>query len=118
MYFSNYGLLDARGGWEVDHSRPRAAGGSDHGNNLYGAHISCNRSKGAVSSRAARTRHGTPRTPKSRGQRQEDKRETRFLIGTVVAAAGLSLLAWLSNRPALRHHLPDSRPGQEVSACS
>lgn len=98
MYFSNYGLPDARGGWEVDHSRPRASGGTDHGNNLYGAHISCNRDKGALSSRAARARHGTTRAPKSREQRQDEKREIRFIVGAGLAVVGLSLLSLLANR--------------------
>lgn len=44
----NYGADGQRGAWEVDHSLPRARGGSDHGNNLRPAHIACNRSKQAA----------------------------------------------------------------------
>lgn len=46
MSLSNYGRPGARGAWEIEHSRPRVKGGTDHGNNLYGAHIKCNRAKG------------------------------------------------------------------------
>jgi 5-methylcytosine-specific restriction endonuclease McrA len=35
-----------RGVWEVEHSVARAKCGSNHGNNLYAACITCNRSKG------------------------------------------------------------------------
>ncbi|KXB05573.1 hypothetical protein AKJ50_00570 [candidate division MSBL1 archaeon SCGC-AAA382A13] len=48
LVFRNYGqkrsLIGGR--WEVDHSKPKAKGGTDHLNNLYPACISCNRSKG------------------------------------------------------------------------
>ncbi|MGH7298189.1 MAG: HNH endonuclease, partial [Polyangiaceae bacterium] len=43
--FKNYGTQGARGAWTVDHSMARAAGDTDHGNNLYVACISCNSSK-------------------------------------------------------------------------
>ncbi|MGH8222270.1 MAG: HNH endonuclease [Woeseiaceae bacterium] len=61
----NYGEQDARGAWEVDHSVPRAEGGSDNLNNLVPAHIECNRSKQDTSSRSARRRHGRTRAPMS-----------------------------------------------------
>jgi len=53
MYLTNYGKFGERGAWEVEHSVARARGGTDHGNNLYGAHISCNREKRDGSTRAA-----------------------------------------------------------------
>lgn len=45
LAFSNYGKRNARGGWEVEHSNPRANGGTDHGRNLYAACWSCNLKK-------------------------------------------------------------------------
>ena len=57
--FSAYGDVYHRKGWEVDHSIPRAKGGTDHLNNLLPAHTSCNRSKGAYSTRTARNWYGT-----------------------------------------------------------
>lgn len=45
LAFSNYGNLGSRGAWEVDHSIPKAKGGTDNLNNLFPAHTSCNRVK-------------------------------------------------------------------------
>ena len=42
----NYGTIGRRGSWEVDHSRPKARGGTDHINNLVPACVPCNREKG------------------------------------------------------------------------
>jgi 5-methylcytosine-specific restriction endonuclease McrA len=50
LAFSNYGVLGARGAWEVDHSRSRRAGGTDYLRNLFPSCISCNRSKGSLHS--------------------------------------------------------------------
>lgn len=63
--FSNYGVHSARGGWHVDHSIPLAEGGTDHLNNLYPAHTSCNCSKQASSSLTARQAYGRTRAPMS-----------------------------------------------------
>ena len=35
LAFYNYGIVDAKGAWEVEHSRPRALGGTHDGNNKY-----------------------------------------------------------------------------------
>lgn len=62
LAFSNYACSGERGAWEVEHSVPRAAGGTDRLNNLFAACIDCNRSKGACSTRSCRgqgTRPGT-----------------------------------------------------------
>jgi 5-methylcytosine-specific restriction endonuclease McrA len=63
--FSNYGNHGARGAWEVDHSKPVAEGGTDHLNNLFPAHTSCNRSKQDASSRSSRKENGRTRAPLS-----------------------------------------------------
>lgn len=52
LAWCNYGVLGTHGAWEVEHSIPRAAGGTDHLNNLYPACIGCNRSKGDGSTRS------------------------------------------------------------------
>ena len=44
--FNAYGLSDVEGGWHLDHSQPRAKGGTDHLNNLFVACAGCNCSKG------------------------------------------------------------------------
>lgn len=72
--------------WEVDHSKPRAKGGSNHGNNLKPATISANRSKQARSSRAARRAHGLPRSPMSPAE-QERRRSQNTRTGVAIGAA-------------------------------
>ena len=46
IYWHSYGKLTPMG-WEVDHSKPKAAGGTDHLNNLQPLHWQANRNKGA-----------------------------------------------------------------------
>jgi len=58
MSFTNYGMARKKGAWEVEHSVPRAKGGTDHGNNLFGAHITCNREKSDFTTQTARSWHG------------------------------------------------------------
>lgn len=57
--------------WEIDHSVARARGGSDYVRNLRPACISCNRSKGETSSRAARRWFGHTRAPMSKKSKQK-----------------------------------------------
>jgi hypothetical protein len=84
--WKNYGVFGARGGWEVDHSRPRANGGTDHGNNLFAACISCNRSKQHDSTRAVRRANGVSRAPISAAERV--RRRDRVVAG---GGAGLAV---------------------------
>ena len=86
LAFSNYGKFGTRGAWEIEHSSPKAKGGSNHGNNLYAAHISCNRSKRDGSTRAARARHGRTRAPRSIENRKA-QRINNTVIGTGVGFA-------------------------------
>ena len=91
MYLTNYGKFGERGAWEVEHSVARARGGTDHGNNLYGAHISCNREKRDGSTRAARARNGLTRAPLSREARA-DARTENTVLGVGAGALALGLL--------------------------
>jgi 5-methylcytosine-specific restriction endonuclease McrA len=54
----NYGNLDGKGSWEVDHSKPVARGGTNHLNNLRPVCISCNRKKGTDTTPSARRKFG------------------------------------------------------------
>jgi hypothetical protein len=83
----NYAAHGKRGAWEVDHSVPRARGGSDHGNNLQAACISCNRSKQDSHNRAIRHEHGHTRAPFS-PKEIGDRRARNAVIG----GTGLALL--------------------------
>jgi len=86
LAFTNYGNFDQRGAWEIEHSVPRALGGSDRLSNLYAACISCNRQKQHVSTRTARGWNGHTRAPFSAGRRQRLRQEN------VLTGAGIGLL--------------------------
>ncbi len=45
IYYSSYGKNTAMG-WEIDHSKPKAKGGTDHLNNLRPLQTNANRKKG------------------------------------------------------------------------
>jgi 5-methylcytosine-specific restriction endonuclease McrA len=89
--FRNYGLVGAAGAWEVEHSRPRALGGTNRLNNLYCAHVGCNRAKGVRSTRAVRARYGRTRAPLSVTRRQTLAAENTFLAGALGAIVGARL---------------------------
>lgn len=40
LILKNYAKGGIKGGWHIEHSRPKANGGTDHLNNLYAACIS------------------------------------------------------------------------------
>lgn len=83
--WKNYGIVGARMAWEVDHSNPRARGGSDRRSNLLAAHISCNRSKRDSSTRSARAKHGRTCKPMSEGERAQAR---GILISTGALVGG------------------------------
>jgi hypothetical protein len=84
VYFSNYGIVGAKGAWEVEHSRPQARGGTHHGNNLYAACIPCNREKShRCSTRTVRTWNGRSRAPLNPTKRREAK-EQQALAGALL----------------------------------
>lgn len=86
LSFRNYGKVGARGAWEIEHSIPRSRGGTDHLNNLYAACISCNRSKGNASTKAARALNGFKCAPLPRRKKHDN----------AIAGAGLGALAALA----------------------
>lgn len=93
LLLSNYGILRARGGWEVDHSRARARGGSNYRRNLLPACIPCNRRKLAGSTRAARRAYGFKRAPISRSEMLRRRMRNASFLGTLIAALGALLFA-------------------------
>lgn len=90
LAWSNYGACGRRAAWEVDHSKPRANGGSNHLNNLFPACVSCNRSKQHGSSRDMRAANGIAGVPMSETQLAGARAENAF--GGGVVGAGLGLL--------------------------
>ena len=85
LCWKNHGVVGARGAWEVEHSRPRAKGGTNHLVNLFAAHVSCNRAKGSGSTRSARARHGRTRAPLSASAKRDRRLGNAAAWGTGVA---------------------------------
>ncbi len=81
----NYGVIGARGAWEIDHSKPASKGGSNHMNNYQPACIPCNRKKGNSSTKSARRVHGVTALPKSKQQKVEIRK--RKILGGAGAGA-------------------------------
>jgi len=94
LSFTNYGTLGTKGAWEVEHSNPRSLGGTDRLNNLYPAHIYCNRSKNNNSTRSARLRHGKTRAPLSKSARIEAKRSNSIFGALLGGTIGLIAGPW------------------------
>ena len=88
LAFSNYGTVGARAAWEVEHSVPKANGGTDHMNNLYAACIPCNCSKGASTTRAARAKNGKTVAPLSTKQYKKAQTNHTIAGGGVGAVIG------------------------------
>jgi 5-methylcytosine-specific restriction endonuclease McrA len=80
-------------GWEIDHQRARVHGGTDHGNNLRPAHISCNRSRQARSAAAVRAENGLARPPLSRAKRNERQAGGAAVGAAIALLAGATTLA-------------------------
>ena len=89
LSLTNYGAVGERGAWEVEHSRPRARGGTDHGNNLYAACISCNRDKSDSSTRTSRRWHGNTRAPLSKVTKKKIRGENAVACGVIGGLVGL-----------------------------
>jgi 5-methylcytosine-specific restriction endonuclease McrA len=86
---SNYAQFGRKGAWEVEHSCTRAYGGSDHLNNLFAAHITCNRQKGCVTTRTARRWNGRKRAPLSKGHRRNARRSNAVAGAFIGALIGI-----------------------------
>ncbi len=82
LSFKNYGSIGKRGAWEVEHSRPRSKGGTNHLNNLYAACVRCNRSKGNGTTTSARAQNGYRQAPLSKDKKNKNA-WTGGAIGTL-----------------------------------
>lgn len=91
LSFINYGRRGFRGVWEVEHSVPRANGGTDHLNNLFPACIACNRSKGIYTTRTARSWNDRTRAPFSKEKREGIKRSNAIGGAVLGGLIGLAI---------------------------
>lgn len=82
LAFSNYGAQNAIGtAWEVEHSVPKALGGTERLNNLYAAHVTCNRQKGTMPTRSMRAQYGVTRAPHSKAKKDQMRDENMLGAG-------------------------------------
>jgi len=88
LAWSNYGNLNGKAGWEIDHSVPKSKGGTDHLNNLVPSCIPCNRNKGDLTSRQYRTLLDT----------DSDKSEDDPLSAVIIIGGILLLLGWINKK--------------------
>jgi 5-methylcytosine-specific restriction endonuclease McrA len=96
LSFTNYGVNGAKGAWHIEHSIPKAKGGSDHLNNLFAACIICNHEKGTKHTQTIRRRNGITRAPYSKAKKEKIKEENTLmgmigggLLGTVFGPGGV-----------------------------
>lgn len=78
LSFKNYGLRNVPGGWHIEHSVPKALGGTDHMNNLFAACILCNIAKGIQCTKTIRNRNGYTRAPYSVTKKREIQYQNTF----------------------------------------
>jgi 5-methylcytosine-specific restriction endonuclease McrA len=91
LNFSNYAALGANSGWEVEHSKPKSKGGSDNLNNLFAAHITCNRGKGTLHTKTARSHYGNTRAPYSKSKKQKIKNNNTTGGALIGGSIGLAV---------------------------
>lgn len=89
LRFSSYGIYGLNGAWHVEHSKPKARGGTNHSNNLFAACIGCNYEKGIRRSATIRKRNGHTRAPYSRKKVERVKEENSFAAMVSGALLGL-----------------------------
>jgi hypothetical protein len=87
--FSNYGIYGTRGAWHIEHSIPRAKGGTDHFNNLLPACISCNLEKGTTSTKTVRSWNGFISAPLSRTKKEKKHLENIIAGGFLGGCLGV-----------------------------
>lgn len=89
LAFKNYGVNGTKGAWHVEHSVPKAKGGTNHLNNLYPACIKCNTDKGTYHTKTARGWNGNTRAPYSAAKKQKIK--STNTIGGAAVGGGIGL---------------------------
>jgi 5-methylcytosine-specific restriction endonuclease McrA len=94
LSFTNYGRAGRKGAWQVEHSVPRAKGGTDHGNNLFAACIDCNLDKSDSTTRTARSWHGRTGAPLSREKRKKGRTSNALAGGILGGLLGAALGPW------------------------
>lgn len=85
------GKRNTKGAWHIEHSKPRARGGTNHLNNLLPACIDCNIEKATLSSRTARGYYGNTRAPYCKEKKhaiRDDNTAAGMIIGGLIGSIG------------------------------
>ena len=91
LSYSNYGKNGSKGAWHIEHSVPKAKGGTDHLNNLFAACIPCNIEKSTFHTRTARAWKGKSRAPLSKKKVEKIRSENTAagaIIGGIIGLIG------------------------------
>jgi 5-methylcytosine-specific restriction endonuclease McrA len=91
LSFQNHGNRNTKGAWHIEHSIPKAQGGTDHLNNLLAACIDCNIEKSTLTSRTVRSHNGNTRAPYSKSKKKEIRDSNTAagaIIGGVIGLVG------------------------------
>ena len=94
VFFVNYGNPKSKAAWEVEHSVPRAKGGTDYLRNLYPACIRCNREKSTATTRTARAWYGRTRAPMSKEKREQAKQRNAMVSAGLFGFIGAIIAPW------------------------
>lgn len=89
LSLKNHGVNGSRGAWHIEHSVPKAKGGTDHLNNLYPACIGCNWNKGTSSTVSARRKNSVSRAPYNRQKKEKIKTQNTTAGAIVGGTIGL-----------------------------
>jgi len=92
LAFANYGKNGEKGSWHIEHSKPKAKGGTDHLNNLLPACIPCNLKKGISHAKKIRKLNYLTRAPLSGPKKKEIKNNNMIALGAVGFIVGRLLV--------------------------
>lgn len=90
LAFTNHGAHGTKGSWHVEHSVPRAKGGTDHLNNLFPACIKCNVEKSTYHTKTIRGRNGNTRAPYSKAKKDKIRKDNT--AGGALIGGGVGLI--------------------------
>jgi len=89
LSLKNHGINGTHGSWHIEHSIPKAKGGTNHLNNLFPACISCNLEKGVSSTKESRLKNGITRAPFNKEKKNKIKSDNTITGMGIGGAIGL-----------------------------
>jgi hypothetical protein len=98
LVYKNHGVYNCRGGWHLDHRKPRAEGGTDDISNLVAACIDCNLSKGDGSARSFRYQMKPLRIKRRNEAIVRDIRAASPGLGLLLLLGAIDIRDWWRKR--------------------